>query len=246
MFTDLTRRLRLDTLERRDVPTAGVAITSRLTAGILTINGTNGDDTITVSQTSTQIKVTVATVTTNFSAFSTRLVVVFGYNGSDSIDLSGLACPARVFGGWGQDTILGGRGHDLIYGEAEDDSIDGGPGNDLIIGGQGNDLLLGNFGNDEIFGDDANGAAFGGNDTIAGGRGFDWLYGEGGNDSLYADEGAAPFLGEFDFAIGGAGRDNFYNMPRFGTPGVFVSPILGNRAGRTGALDALTYESVVN
>src|SRR3954464_5389175 len=73
----------VERLESRDVPT-----TAALSGGVLTINGTTGNDSIVLAQSSGQVS--VSGVTTKFATSSINSVVINGGGGSDSISLSGL------------------------------------------------------------------------------------------------------------------------------------------------------------
>lgn len=82
------------------------------TAGILTVNGGTGQDTI------------------DGSAYTV------------SINLVGGAESDVLTGGSAADTIIGGAGNDTIVGNSGDDSITGGEGSDSITGGAGNDRIV--------------------------------------------------------------------------------------------------------
>jgi hypothetical protein len=59
------------------------------------------------------------------------VLTVFGTEGADTIDLSGMTIPVIVYGRGGDDTIRGGSNNDLLV---------GGAGNNTIYGGQGADV----------------------------------------------------------------------------------------------------------
>jgi len=90
---------------------------------------------------------------------------VIGSNNADSVD-----------GNFGRDTLLMGLGDDTAQGGRGNDSINGQDGNDLLQGGDDNDRISGGNGNDQLFGgkDD---------DTLDGGTGIDVMLGGAGDDT---------------------------------------------------------------
>jgi Ca2+-binding RTX toxin-like protein len=164
---------------------------------VLVINGTIGDDVITVQSDGANL-----TYTTNGATSSpvplTALagIVVNGLAGNDLITVEP-SMPASlgvsVLGGPGDDTIMGGPGNDTLAGGQGNDSISGGPGDDSIKGGQGDDTLAGGKGNDTIFGSLGNDLLRGGlgDDSLNGGAGANQMYGGQGNNTFYAVNGTA-------------------------------------------------------
>jgi Ca2+-binding RTX toxin-like protein len=78
-------------------------------------------------------------------------LVVYG----NVIHLSGgLAVPAVLFGGPGNDTLdaQGSSAANVLVGNGGNDTLLGGSGNDILIGGLGNDTLKGNGGDDILIG----------------------------------------------------------------------------------------------
>ncbi len=160
-----------------------------------TLNGGDGDDTFSVSDTGDT---------------SDR---IYGQAGNDRVTLLSAAKLPFFDGGSGVDSV------DLQESERASISIDGMPsvenvinihdgqaviGNDLnnllevspsaggpvtLIGGGGNDTLVGSAGNDSLEGD-------GGNDSIVGGPGIDLLRGGSGNDTLDGGTGADDLFGD--------------------------------------------------
>ena len=152
---------------------------------------------------------------------ATRTTIFEGTGNNDIlINKSG---SAKMYGGFGDDSILGGNGNDEIHGGDGNDELHGGRGNDTIYGDNGDDLIFGEDGNDLIYGGDFNDTIYGGNgndiiygeeggDSIDGGNGNDIIYGgEGddsingglGNDTIYSGEG-------YDTILGGKGNDTIY------------------------------------
>lgn len=155
-----------------------------LTAGVLTVNGTTGDDLICLrmnrdgsmsvlegvrSDATPPAEPTI----TSFTADDVKTITSIVVNadaGNDRVWLKGSRRSPFSLGA----TINGGDG---------DDRIAGGAGADIVNGGLGNDRIEGADGDDKLYGDD-------GNDRIDGGRGSDLLSGGAGNDYLTATDRA--------------------------------------------------------
>src|SRR5262245_33862983 len=165
--------LGLELLEARDVPTATLA------NGVLTVQGTDMADQITIDHVvgpgPGDIRVTENGFFTDFPAGLVRRVRVFGNGGDDYISHNVAGINAALFGGTGADDIHGDGGRDYLA---------GGAGNDTLHGWGGNDTLVGGLNHDNIYGGD----------------GFDQLFGGAGNDWLDAGSRAEP-------ADGGPGWD---------------------------------------
>lgn len=148
-------------LERR------LFLSATLAEGVLTIDGTSGDDIIRVSQRGGQFTVREAGVAP-FSGLAAEVgeIIVRGGDGNDRIRLNRVIIPAVIDGGAGDDRIYGGEDDDLILGGEGTDRLFGRGGHDEIDGGAGDDLLSGEAGDDDLIG----GA---GADRLSGGRGFD-------------------------------------------------------------------------
>ncbi len=117
-----------------------------------TINGTNGDDSLTGTSGGDTIKGKKGDDTLIGDDGNDQLI---GGQGDDSLD-----------GGTGDDTLKGDNGDDTLLGGADDDDLRGGNGYDSLDGGTGDDTLKGDNGNDTLVG----GA---GNDTLDGSSGID-------------------------------------------------------------------------
>lgn len=109
-------------------------------------------------------------------------VVIRGEDQDDTIVTNGLAEPATLSGGSGDDGLLGGPAGSNLNGGSGDDSVSGGSGNDTITGFSGVDVLYGNGGNDTFF--EYDGYA----DTLNGGSGTDNAQVDGDLDSTTAIE----------------------------------------------------------
>jgi len=153
--------------------------------GQLLVNGTDFDDTITVTSDGFNYRIVINDVLQVINAsVITAGVSVKGFAGNDSIVLG-----AGINGGM----VGGGPGNDSIYGSDGDDNLSGGQGDDLIRGNDGNDVLLGRVGNDTVGGGK-------GDDYVGGGQDVDQLFGGDGDDTLFGGTSS-------DFFDGGAGND---------------------------------------
>ena len=154
-----------------------MAIKTNFTAGLLSVTGGNGQDTIDITANRDAATGQIQQILINGEAISnTNEIDVFGGNGSDTISLDNVAPPtgqalppAHLFGGNGNDTLIGGGGNDTLDGGAGDDKVIGGKGTDTASLGAGNDTFIWNPGD--------------GNDMVDGGSGFDTLDFKGANIS---------------------------------------------------------------
>jgi Ca2+-binding RTX toxin-like protein len=108
--------------------------------GVITVNGTSGDDTITTSMAGT-INITVNGVTTKFVGTGQTGLVINAGDGNDTVNASAQTRAVTVYGGAGNDTITGGTSNDSLYGESGDDVLRGGTGKDVLSGGDGIDTV---------------------------------------------------------------------------------------------------------
>ncbi len=147
-------------------------------------------------------------------------ISAIGGDGNDSVDARGVALPADMSGGDGDDSLFAGTKTANLFGEGGNDSLVGGPANDNLFGGEGNDKQVGQGGDDLLDGDDGDDDISGdfeqgsnedsdtnafppGKDKILAGNGNDRVYG-GGNDD-YIDAGL-----DNDTVNAGDGNDTVY------------------------------------
>jgi uncharacterized protein YkwD len=136
----MTTRLHVEALEARDCPS-----TANLFNGVLSVVGTDGNDTIVVGQSGTSI----VAAGQSFAASSVSRVVVSAGGGDDLVK-NNTTKPAVIYGGFGNDTLFGGPGNDVIYGGMGNDTIRGRAGNDVLWGGPGTNTIGDNSGANSI------------------------------------------------------------------------------------------------
>ena len=132
-------------------------------ADAVTVNGTNGNDSIKVASSSSGVSISglPATVTIKGSDAALDQLTVNANNGDDRVDASALQ--ANVIGL----TINGGAGADILTGSQGNDLVVGGTGNDIAFLGAGDDTFVWNPGD--------------GSDTVEGQGGADTLQFNGAN-----------------------------------------------------------------
>ena len=127
------------------------------------VNGTAGDDRISVASSGSSIVVNglAAQVSISNAEPANDSLVINGGTGDDTIDAS------RLHAGQINLTLNGGDGNDTIIGSAGNDTVIGGRGNDVASLGAGDDTFVWNPGD--------------GSDTVDGGAGNDTLLFNGAN-----------------------------------------------------------------
>jgi Ca2+-binding RTX toxin-like protein len=116
--------------------------------GSVTVNGTTGDDTLTVAG-STPAGVTVSGPHTVVGVTGTDGpgdgLTLNTLGGDDVVDATPLAAGTvtlTVDGGDGDDVLLGSPGDDIIFGGGGDDVLIGGAGSDQLDGGPGDNVVI--------------------------------------------------------------------------------------------------------
>jgi Ca2+-binding RTX toxin-like protein len=147
-------------------------------ADTVIVNGTNGDDAVSVQGAGSSFMVAglPAVVAVSGSEGANDSLVVNTLAGNDTVDASTL--PADVV----QLTVDGGAGDDVINGSAGNDVLIGGDGNDVIDGGQGNDVAFMGAGDDTFVWNPGDGS-----DTVEGQGGSDTLLFNGSNAAENVD-----------------------------------------------------------
>jgi Ca2+-binding RTX toxin-like protein len=137
----------------------------------VTVNGTAGNDRVTVLGAGTSVSVTGLPDQVNIShAEAGDTLAINTGAGNDTIDASGVApgiIGLTIDGGAGNDTITGSQGNDVLF---------GGDGNDTVIGGRGNDIAFLGNGNDTFIWNPGDGS-----DIVEGQAGTDTLVFNGSN-----------------------------------------------------------------
>jgi Ca2+-binding RTX toxin-like protein len=110
----------------------------------IVINGTQGNDVITVVNNNGVIKVSGLGADVIISGFeATDRLVINGLGGDDVIEASGLTgMQLTANGGAGDDVLIGSFGNDVLHGDAGDDVLIGDGGQDVLDGGSGNNIVI--------------------------------------------------------------------------------------------------------
>lgn len=215
------QRTLIDALEPRRLLTSTLDDT-----GLLTVNATPADDTISLDVHGHDLTVTINdTADATFDNRNITAIVVNCGEGNDTVHIGANIIGATVNGQGGNDTLEGGQNDDTLDGGDGDDTVDGKEGADLLIGGNGfdsadyrfetADLTLsidgianehgGNAEGDNISLDIERIVGGSGNDliigsdadnSITGRQGNDTIQGGLGNDSIDGDEGNDQLAGE--------------------------------------------------
>jgi Ca2+-binding RTX toxin-like protein len=207
----------------------------------VTVNGTQGADSIAVSSNGGTVVVSGLAAQVNlFAADATDKLTINGQAGDDIIDASALAAGKTAL------TLNGGLGNDIIKGSGGADLLNGGDGNDFAQMGAGDDVFVWNPGDD--------------NDTVDGQDGSDTMLFNGANIAEKIDISAngdhARFFRDvanvtmdlhsvetIDFnAFGGA--DNIVVNDMSGTGVSLVNiDLAANGGGGDGAADVVTVNA---
>ena len=204
----------------------------------VTINGTAGNDFITVDSNSGVVTVSglAETVTIAHAEGALDQLTVSGGSGDDVIDASNLSANQTGL------VLNGGAGNDVILGSHGNDSVIGGQGNDVAALGDGNDIFTWNPGD--------------GSDTVDGQAGSDTLVFNGSNAgeniSISANGGQATLFRDVAnitmhlssvetiklSALGGADNVSVNDLTGSGVKQVAID--LGSQGGGDGQVDTVT------
>jgi parallel beta-helix repeat protein len=186
MATDSTDNLTASSNPFVVSPQTGGTSFASLSGGLLSVNGTSGNDTISLVSNGAGLTASLnGEASEPFALPQITSVDVSGLAGNDSITIGANIPGVSVSGGQGADTIIGGN---------DAATLDGGAGGDSIAGGAGADSISGDGGSDTLSGG-------GGPDTLVGGAGNNVMHGGNGSDSISSGSGS------FDTIYGGAGQD---------------------------------------
>lgn len=126
-------------------------IDANVVEGVLTVNGTTGDDGITVRCEGGNVTVNTADPSSGPEACADLLRIrVFAGDGSDHVSLADVS--RAVFGALEEVSVDGEDGGDTVIGSRLGDSINGGGGVDTLRGGDGKDRFDPGTGPGEILG----------------------------------------------------------------------------------------------
>ncbi len=157
--------------------------------------------------------VTVGVDGTGTTFQNVSAIYVAAYQGSYTIDASGVSLPFTVDCGSGNDSVIGGEGKNEMYGGSGADVFDGSNGqNNWIQAGSGAATITGGNGNDWLFGGSGTNHITGGAGTekIYGGSGTNYLEGGAGLDDIIGGSGTNYIIGhgEHDL-LAASGGQNF-------------------------------------
>jgi Ca2+-binding RTX toxin-like protein len=149
---------------------------------VLTINGSDASDRISIGRSGDRLVVRVNHAKRAVPAVAVATVVVNAGPGNDTVLVADkVRLGVEIHGGAGNDSLCGGRGADALHGE---------DGNDTLTGGAGADFLYGDAGNDVFYVRDHNTGDF-----IDGGAGRDTAYIDGAYEVPAGACGMAMFFG---------------------------------------------------
>jgi Ca2+-binding RTX toxin-like protein len=177
-------------------------------AAPVNVNGTAGNDVITVAQGSTAYVITVNGTPQQHALADVSAINVFASDGADTVVFdASLTLGAYCDLGIGNDKFVGGSGPDTVLGAAGKDQIYGGLGNDRLNGAGGNDKVIGEAGADRLYGGDGADYIDGGSsgDRMYPGEGIDTALGQSGNDFFFAVDSTRDEL------YGGSGDDTAHS-----------------------------------
>ena len=121
-----------------------VLMSASLKGGALVVNGTSGNDAISVSLNAAdpaKVDVSVNGVAQSFDLSAVKRIRAGGRAGNDLIAVANaLLVPALLKGGAGDDDLAGGGADDRLLGGKGDDVLNGNGGNDDVAGGAGADV----------------------------------------------------------------------------------------------------------
>lgn len=132
-------------------------LSASLEDGTLTVDGTNGNDSMMVfidSKKNSYLDVKLNGVVQKFKLADVEDIRMFGLNGNDVMKIDQrngkVTVPVGMDGGDGNDSLTaasgkavlhGGNGDDTLQGSTSNDDLEGGPGTDRITGGKGRDIF---------------------------------------------------------------------------------------------------------
>jgi len=124
-------------VSKTEDPPEAPPLSHEIVDDVLEVRGSNQDDVIQIRSTDSYFEVSNGNgVVAQYDKAGIVAIEVFGNEGHDEIDLSGVdETDAFIYGGQGNDTLVGGGGDDLVLGMQGDDEVSGGAGHDVLYGG---------------------------------------------------------------------------------------------------------------
>jgi Ca2+-binding RTX toxin-like protein len=116
-------------------------------ADIVVVNGSNGDDVVTIAGDAAGVSVLGLAASVNVAGSEQALdqLIIHMLAGDDVVDASALQAGAiqlTADGGLGADILIGSAGADVLLGSDGDDVLLGGPGVDVLDGGPGANIII--------------------------------------------------------------------------------------------------------
>lgn len=140
-------------------------------AGGDVMNGGSGSDTVTYTERTNPVTITICMDAAKLTGASTLTATACTDSDGEASEGDKIVNVTHIVGGGDDDTITGGSG---------DDTLEGGAGVDTIHGGAGSDTVFGDAGADDLFGD-------AGDDYVDGGTGDDTINGDAATGGNTAD-----------------------------------------------------------
>jgi acid phosphatase len=116
----------------------------------LIVQGTEGNDTINVTQDTGEIRVQITGPGVNYDHYFAQPISrleIYTQGGNDHVTIDpGVTVPAYVFAGSGNDVLQGGGGPTVLVGGSGNNKLVGGAGPSILIGGAGHERLTGGSG----------------------------------------------------------------------------------------------------
>jgi hypothetical protein len=134
----------IEPLEQRQLLSG---ITAVIDGSVLRITGTPGDDTISIRQYRSALRVEAPGFLKTVSSRGIDLIDISGGRGNDRLQVNA-SIPCHLDGGDGNDALTGGSG---------DDTLVGGAGNNVLNGRGGTDTLIGDWRRDRVLDKDGDG-----------------------------------------------------------------------------------------
>jgi uncharacterized delta-60 repeat protein len=204
-----------------------------LAGGVLTFNGTDAAEAVSLRVEDRRILATVGAETRAFDVGRVVRIQLEGAGGDDTLALdASVRVPASLNGGMGNDRLAGGSGDDMLngfvgstfsdgddtlHGGAGDDTLDGGLGTDVVDGGAGvntadyhahfNRVIIDLEGGTDPGNPNGDRDIFSNITAVIGGQDNDFIAGTDADDTLIGGADEAFHAPEADTLLGRGGND---------------------------------------